>query len=297
VSMDFVLGLPRTQKGNDSIFVVVDNLSKMVHFIVCKKTADAVNVAQLYFREVYRLHGLPLSIVFDSDTRFLSHLWRWLWRLSSTKIDFSSAYHPQIDGQTEVVNQSLGALLWSLVGEHIKSWDTKLFQAEFSYNHSTNRSTGLSPFTIICGSNPRAPQDLAPILDMMRTNTTMEVLMIKIQEGDKLIIPKLQESTAKYKTSANNKRRAVEFEKGDFVWAIMTKDRFPVGEYNKHAAHKVGDASQGASCPITRLRAKRFKEALNGLIQENGVDSKKTKMGPNNNQGLVHVIKEIDEVN
>jgi hypothetical protein len=123
VSMDFILGLPRTQKGNDSIFVVVDRFSKMVHFIACKKTVDAVNVAQLYFCEVYQLHGLPLSIVFDCDTRFLSHFWRCLWQLSHTKLDFSSAYHPQMDSQTEVVNRSLGALLQSLVGENLKSWD------------------------------------------------------------------------------------------------------------------------------------------------------------------------------
>ena len=93
VSMDFVLGLPRTQKGNNSIFVVVDRFSMMVHFIAFKKTADAVNVAQLYFREVYRLYGLPLLIVSDCDTRFLNHFWRCLWRLSSTKLDFSNAYH------------------------------------------------------------------------------------------------------------------------------------------------------------------------------------------------------------
>jgi hypothetical protein len=108
VSMDFVLGLPRTQKGNDSVFVVVDRFFKMVHFIA-------------YFREVYRLHGLLLLIVSDCDTRFLNHFWRCLWRLSSTKLDFSSAYYPQTDGQTEVINQSLEALLRSLVGEHIKS--------------------------------------------------------------------------------------------------------------------------------------------------------------------------------
>jgi hypothetical protein len=87
------------------------------------------------------------------------------------------------------------------VGEHIKSWDTKLFQTKFAYNHSTNRSTGFSPFTIIYGSNPRAPLDLAPISDMKQTNTTAKDLMAQIQEGHKLTICKLQESTTKYKAS------------------------------------------------------------------------------------------------
>jgi hypothetical protein len=123
VSMDYVFVLPRTQNGNHSIFVVVDRFSKMVYFIARKKIVDAMNVVQLYFREVYRPHGLPLSIVSDRDTRFLSHFWRCLWQLSHTKLDFSSEYHPQTDGQTEVVNQLLGALLRSLVGEHLKAWD------------------------------------------------------------------------------------------------------------------------------------------------------------------------------
>lgn len=240
ISMDFVLGLPRTQRGNDSIFVVVDRFSKMVHFIPCKRTTDAVQVAQLFFREIYRLHGLPASIVSDHDTRFLSHFWRSLWRTANTYLNFSSAYHPQTDGQTEVVNRSLGNLLRSLVGVHIKSWDVKLCQAEFAHNHAVNRSTGYSPFKVIYGSVPHGPLDLLILPSNVQTHATVEEFINQLLEIHQQTISQLTASTAKYKSQADQKRRSVDFSVGDLVWAILTKDRFPAHAYNKLAARKIG---------------------------------------------------------
>jgi hypothetical protein len=160
ISMDFVLGLPRTKKRRDTIFVVVDRFSKMAHFIPCHKIDDASIVAQLFFREIIRLHGIPKTIVSDRDAKFLSHFWRSLWNKLGNKLLFSTTCHPQTDGQTEVVNRTLSTMLRAILDKNLRRWEDCLPHVEFAYNHATHYSTKMCPFQIVYGYIPKVPIDL-----------------------------------------------------------------------------------------------------------------------------------------
>jgi len=227
ISMDFVLGLPRTKKGRDSIFVVVDRFSKMAHFIPCHKTDDASSVAHLFFREIIRLHGVPKTIVSDRDAKFLSHFWRSLWNKLGTKLLFSTTCHPQTDGQTEVVNRTLSTMLRAVLDKNLKLWEDCLPHVEFAYNRATHSSTKMCPFQIVYGYIPRAPIDLLSFdhLDAPHVDAVAHIQqMLDIHEQTH---QNITHTNVKNQVAGSKGRKLVTFEPGDLVWLHLRKDRFP----------------------------------------------------------------------
>ena len=123
LGMDFITGLPRTHSGYDSIWVVVDRLTKVAHFIPVKTTYTSAKLAKIYMTKIVCLHGVPRSIVSDRGTQFTSKFWNQLHETLGTRLEFSIAFHPQKDGQTERVNQSLEDMLRACVLDYGSSWD------------------------------------------------------------------------------------------------------------------------------------------------------------------------------
>ncbi|KAL0556754.1 hypothetical protein IC582_005270 [Cucumis melo] len=215
VSMDFITGLPRTLRGFTVIWVVVDRLTKSAHFVPGKSTYTASKWAQLYMSEIVRLHGVPVSIVSDRDARFTSKFWKGLQTAMGTRLDFSTAFHPQTDGQTERLNQVLEDMLRACALEFPGSWDSHLHLMEFAYNNSYQATIGMAPFEALYGKCCRSPVCWGEVGEQRLMGPE---LVQSTNEAIQKIRSRMHTAQSRQKSYADVRRKDLKFEVGDKVF-------------------------------------------------------------------------------
>ena len=151
IAMDFVVGLPRTKTNHDAIWVIVDRLTKSAHFLPIKETYTVDRLVEIYIKEIVVRHGVPVAIVSDRDPKFNSRFWRSFQEFVGTKLNMSTAYHPQTDGQSERTIQTLEDMLRVCVIDFKGTWDEHLPLIEFAYNNSYHASIGMPPYEALYG--------------------------------------------------------------------------------------------------------------------------------------------------
>jgi hypothetical protein len=213
--MDFITGLPTSTKKNDTIMVVVDKLSKSAHFIPVKSHYKAIDIANIFMKEIFRLHGMPKNIVSDRDTKFTSNFWKSLMAGLETKLLFSITYHPQTDGQTERLNQILEDMLRMHVMHLPKKWEDYLPLVEFAYNNGYQESLKMSPFEVLYG---RPCNTLVSWSNLVNRITIGPNMLKEMEQQVIQIKQNLKVAQNKQKSYADRKRTPREFKMGDHVY-------------------------------------------------------------------------------
>jgi transposase InsO family protein len=209
ISLDFITHLPLTKHHHDAILVVIDKMTKMAHFIPTTSTVNAPATARLILENVVKNHGLPTAIVSDRDPRFTSSFWRELWRLLGSTLKMSTAYHPQTDGQTERLNQTLEVMLRSYVNYQTNDWDDWLPFAEFCQNNNVHSSTGSTPFFLNFGRHPVTPTTLT---NGSTNNDASADLATNIEMMLNVAKNNLESASADQARYANLRRRPMSFD-------------------------------------------------------------------------------------
>ncbi|KAD7116632.1 hypothetical protein E3N88_03900 [Mikania micrantha] len=157
ITMNLITELPKTRKGCDTIWAIMDRLTKSAHFLPIHESYSSEKMAETYVREVVSRHGVPVTIISDRDTRFTSHFWRNFQEKLGTKLLISMAYHPRTDGQSERTIQTLEDMLRACIIDFGGSWDDYLPLAQFSYNNSYHSSIRMPPYEMLYGRKCRTP--------------------------------------------------------------------------------------------------------------------------------------------
>ncbi|KAA3460519.1 DNA/RNA polymerases superfamily protein [Gossypium australe] len=208
-------GLPLTPSKKDSVWVVVDRLTKTAHFIPVRVDYSLQKLAKLYVSEIVRLHGVPVSIISDRDPRFTSRFWKALHQALGTRLDFSTAFHPQSDGQSERVIQILEDTLRGCVLDFRGSWEEFLPLAEFAYNNSYQASIKMAPYEALYGRKCRSPTCWTELSERQLLGPE---LVAETEDKVKLIQARLKKASDRQKSYADLKRRDIEFAVGDRVF-------------------------------------------------------------------------------
>ncbi|GJV34631.1 putative reverse transcriptase domain-containing protein [Tanacetum coccineum] len=212
--MDFVTKLPKVAAGQDTIWVIVDRLTKSSHLLPMREDDMLEKLTRQYLKEVVSKHGVSVLIIYDRDGKFTSHFWKSLNKALGTRLDMSTAYHPETDGQSERTIQTLEDMLRACVLDFEKGWDRHLPLVEFSYNNSYHTSIKAALFEALYGRKFRSPICWAEVGDSQLTGpeiiheTTEKIIQIK---------SRIQAARNRQKSYADVKRKPLEFQVGDKV--------------------------------------------------------------------------------
>src|SRR6266566_5217671 len=211
IGMDFIVGLPRSQRKNDAIWVITDRLTKVAHFIPVKTTHTTQKLARLYLNRIVSLHGVPRTIISDRGTQFVSRFWDHLHQALGTQLVFSTAYHPQTGGQMERVNQILEDMLRACVLTYGTSWEESLPYAEFAYNNSYQASLQMAPFEALYGRRCRTPLNWSETGDRRIFGPDM---LKEAEEKVKLIRDRLKTAQSRQKSYYDPRHHEIRLEPG-----------------------------------------------------------------------------------
>ncbi|GKE37740.1 putative reverse transcriptase domain-containing protein [Tanacetum coccineum] len=212
--MDLITKLPMSRSGHDMIWVIVNRLTKSAHFLAIRKDFSTEKLARLYIDEIVARHGVPVSIILDRDGRFTSHFWQTVQKALGTRLDLSTAYRPQTDGQSERIIQTLEDMLKACIIDFGGSWNVHLPLAKFSCNNSYHSSIRCAPFEALYGRKCRLPVLWAEIGE---GNLIGPELVLETTDKVVLIKEKLNEARDHQKSYADKRCKPLEFEVGDRV--------------------------------------------------------------------------------